>query len=147
MHERCHTCKASLIGGYIPNYYTVGEPVIECARCTALNSRASKCTEWPLMNSRRKLSLIALAIYWGIAYSAAIGLCLSFLLNFLMNSSTGTEETGEFLAANIRPIVYMSLTLGLGISLVQLRFQVIESLARMADPSYLAKLRRVGLME
>jgi phage FluMu protein Com len=46
---RCSSCNKSLTGGYTQSYWTIGEPVITCPNCSALNSHEHSCTEWELM--------------------------------------------------------------------------------------------------
>lgn len=58
VNVKCHACGKSLTGGYTRDYAGVGEPLIECPKCGAANSHASKCTEWELMSRARKIWLV-----------------------------------------------------------------------------------------
>lgn len=146
VHERCHRCRASLTGGYVPNYFTVGEPIVECDRCNALNSRAGKCSEWAIMPRFRKTKLVLLAGYWGIAYGLCLGLLpVPALLTLLSGEELNMDDIGAMLEAKVIPISIASLLFGLAISFGGLFKQISQSDRRMADPSYRAKLRSMGV--
>lgn len=146
VHERCHACKTSLTGGYVPDYYAVGEPLVECAGCGAFNNRASKCNEWILMSKWRKAKLILLFTYTGLGYSIFVGLLIAFVGSYLMTGDYSSKASGQFLADNIDWIAVVAVIGGLGLSFRGLRSAIHASNIRMSDPYYLAKLKYIGLL-
>lgn len=140
VNEKCRRCGESLTGGYVPNYFSVGSPISKCLKCGTLYSRGSKQNEWALIGPVRKMGLLLLSTYWGLAWAATLG---GLVLPALIAASTGSEM-GTVLVEGYTWIIPLSLSLGGGFSFLGLYRQILASNRRMKDPNYKLQLRQLG---
>ena len=142
VNERCVRCRHSLTGGFVPDYYQIGKPIEKCAKCGALNSRASKSNEWELLSRWRQAKHWMLATVWGWCYSLLLGIMVIPFFASKMNP----ERVGETFAEGAWWMYPSALAISLSVSYYRLFNRIRQSKERMADTGYRAELRQAGIM-
>ena len=119
---KCHHCGHSLTGGYTPNSFSVGPPYLRCSQCQNINVIENKQTEWQVMRISRKLAILWLCLFWGVAFGIPIWIAFSYILK--------TNNDDEPI------LIIFSGFAGIIINVALLLNQIRQSNARMSDARY-----------
>lgn len=145
VNERCHKCRHSFTDGYTPIREVVGPPFMICPRCTSINDRGSKCTEWLLMSRGRRIRHYITAALNVLVLSVSVGLLFTIAWAYF---ETGTIEFQSDADAGSR--ILLCWLLGLPLSIWRVvhvhRSLVRASAERLRDAQYRSVLVRLGYM-
>jgi|GEM_PF-3778546 len=132
---RCSSCSKSLTGGYTQSYWTIGEPVITCPNCSALNSHEHSCTEWELMGLFIKAAFLTF-----VTLKTALRSVVLFFVIFLVSLWFEYDMSeGEAITTAI-----VSIVISFTYSYLVVARLISSSKKRMMDRNYRANLKALG---